>query len=113
MTQNRVFKLADIRNLNKQVSLGQISSMRMVEILNAMAYEWHSYKLQAYIDKQREIKILEDEKQDFIDKYISKKLKNNKMPYGIEYLNWYEGLENKAEKLFKVYNKKQSKNKQD
>ena len=53
MTQNRVFKLADIRNLNKQVALGQISSMRMVEILNAMAYEWHSYKLQAYIDKQK------------------------------------------------------------
>lgn len=56
MTQNRVFKLADIRNLNKQVALGQISSMRMVEILNAMAYEWHSYKLQAHIDKEREKK---------------------------------------------------------
>ena len=54
MTQNRVFKLADIRKLNKQVGLGQISSMKMVETLNDMAYEWHTYKLQAYIDKQKE-----------------------------------------------------------
>lgn len=56
MTQNRVFKLADIRKLNKQVALGEISSMRMVETLNAMAYIWHTYKLQEYIDKQKKHK---------------------------------------------------------
>lgn len=35
----RVFKIADIRKLNKQVALGEISSSRMVEIMNYMAYE--------------------------------------------------------------------------
>jgi hypothetical protein len=35
----KVVKLADIRRLNKQVSLGEISSTRMVEIINEMAYE--------------------------------------------------------------------------
>ena len=40
----KVFKLADIRKLNKQVSLGEISSTKMVEIMNFMAYETYCKK---------------------------------------------------------------------
>ena len=36
----RFIKLADIRKLNKQVSLGDISSSRMVEIINEKAIEF-------------------------------------------------------------------------
>lgn len=35
----KVFKVADIHELLKQVSLGEISYSRMVEIMNEMAYE--------------------------------------------------------------------------
>ncbi len=36
----RFIKLADIRKLNKQVSLGEISSSRMIEIINEKANEY-------------------------------------------------------------------------
>lgn len=36
----KLLKLADIRKLNKQVSLGEISSSRMVEIINEKANEY-------------------------------------------------------------------------
>jgi len=48
--ENKIFKLADIRKLNKQVSLGEISSTKMVEILNKMAYEYYIDKAQNVLD---------------------------------------------------------------
>ena len=36
----KFIKLADIRKLNKQVSLGEISSLRMIEIINNKANEY-------------------------------------------------------------------------
>jgi hypothetical protein len=48
--ENKIFKLADIRELNKQVSLGEISATRMVEILNEMAYEYYKNKAQNVLD---------------------------------------------------------------
>lgn len=48
--ENKVFKLSDIRELNKQVSLGEISSTKMVEILNEMAYEHYIDKAQNVLD---------------------------------------------------------------
>jgi hypothetical protein len=46
---------------------------------------------------------------DFISKYMNKQLKKNKLPYGMQYLNWFADQEAKAEKLYKAYVKKQSK----
>jgi len=48
--ENKIFKLADIRELNKQVSLGEISATRMVGILNEMAYEYYKNKAQNVLD---------------------------------------------------------------
>ena len=48
--ENKIFKLSDIRELNKQVSLGEISATRMVEILNEMAYEYYKDKAQNVLD---------------------------------------------------------------
>jgi Ca2+-binding EF-hand superfamily protein len=48
--ENKIFKLADIRELNKQVSLGEISALRMVEILNEMANEYYKDKVQNVLD---------------------------------------------------------------
>ena len=48
--ENKIFKLSDIRELNKQVSLGEISALRMVEILNEMAYEYYKDKVQNVLD---------------------------------------------------------------
>ncbi len=48
--ENKIFKLADIRELNKQVSLGEISALRMVEILNETAYEYYKDKVQNVLD---------------------------------------------------------------
>jgi hypothetical protein len=48
--ENKIFKLSDIRKLNKQVSLGEISSTKMVEILNEMAYEYYIDKAQNVLD---------------------------------------------------------------
>ena len=48
--ENKIFKLADIRKLNKQVSLGEISALKMVEILNEMAYEYYKDKAQNVLD---------------------------------------------------------------
>jgi len=48
--ENKIFKLLDIRKLNKQVSLGEISALKMVEILNEMAYEYYKDKVQNVLD---------------------------------------------------------------
>jgi len=48
--ENKIFKLADIRELNKQVSLGEISALRMVEILNETAYKYYKDKVQNVLD---------------------------------------------------------------
>jgi cyclopropane fatty-acyl-phospholipid synthase-like methyltransferase len=48
--ENKIFKLADIRKLNKQVSLGEISALKMVEILNEMAYKYYIDKAQNVLD---------------------------------------------------------------
>lgn len=48
--ENKIFKLSDIRELNKQVSLGEISALRMVEILNETAYEYYQNKVQNVLD---------------------------------------------------------------
>ncbi len=39
---NKPFIVAEIRRLEDQVSLGQISHGRFVEILNEMAINWHN-----------------------------------------------------------------------
>ena len=51
------------------------------------------------------------DKDDFINNYMDKQIKKNKLPYGIQYLNWLADKEEKAEKLYKALNKKQFKNK--
>ena len=48
--ENKIFKLSDIRELNKQVSLGEISALRMVEIINETAYEYYKDKVQNVLD---------------------------------------------------------------
>ncbi len=48
--ENKIFKLSDIRELNKQVSLGEISALRMVEIINETAYEYYQNKVQNVLD---------------------------------------------------------------
>jgi hypothetical protein len=40
----KCFKIADIRELEKQVSLGEISYSRMVEIMNEMADKFYKIK---------------------------------------------------------------------
>ena len=40
----KVLKVSDLRKLEKQVLLGQISYSRMVEIINYMAYEVYCKK---------------------------------------------------------------------
>ena len=50
-------------------------------------------------------------KHDFISNYMNKQLKKNKLPYGLQYLNWLASKEEKADKLWKKYDKKQYKNK--
>ena len=44
-------------------------------------------------------------KDDFISNYMNKQLKKNKLPYGLQYLNWLASKEEKAEKLYKFYKK--------
>ena len=41
----KVFKVADIREMQKQVSNGVISFSRMVEIMNELAYEAYHIKM--------------------------------------------------------------------
>ncbi len=48
--ENKIFKLSDIRELNKQVSLGEISALRMVEIINETAYEYYQNKVKNVLD---------------------------------------------------------------
>ena len=38
----KVFKVADIRDLEQKVALGEMSYSRMVEVLNEMAEEYYS-----------------------------------------------------------------------
>lgn len=47
-----------------------------------------------------------ENKNEFIGNYLTKKLKNNKLPYCIQYLNLVADLEIKAEKLYKKKSKK-------
>ena len=42
----KVFKVADIRDLEQKVSLGEISYSRMVEIMNERAYEKYCGKVE-------------------------------------------------------------------
>ena len=51
------------------------------------------------------------DKDDFINNYMDKQIKKNKLPYGMQYLNWLADTEEKAEKIYKAYSKKQLKNK--
>lgn len=39
-------------------------------------------------------------KEDFIAKYLDKKMKNHKLPYGMEYFNRVATMEDKAGKLW-------------
>jgi len=39
-------------------------------------------------------------KDEYIGKYVGKKMKNNKLPYGLRYLNLVADYEEKAEKYF-------------
>jgi hypothetical protein len=56
----KVFKLATIRKLEQQVSLGKISHSRMVEILNEMAFK-------AYNDNSNDSKESEVREYKFCD----------------------------------------------
>lgn len=47
-------------------------------------------------------------KQYFIGKYIQKRMKNNKLPYGMEYMNKLAKVEVAAEKAWKKQLKLQS-----
>jgi len=47
--------------------------------------------------------------QDLIANYMNKQLQKNKLPYGLQYLNWLADEEEKAEKLYKAYKKRQDK----
>lgn len=49
------------------------------------------------------------EKDDFINNYMNKQIKKNKLPYGMQYLNWLADMEEKAEKLYKAHKKKELK----
>lgn len=42
-------------------------------------------------------------KEEYIGRYLERKMKGNTLPYGLQYLNLVADLEQKAEKL---YNKK-------
>lgn len=48
----RIVKLSDIRKLNKQVSLGEITAMQMVEIINVKAYEQACKAIESFKEKQ-------------------------------------------------------------
>ena len=104
MTQNKVFKLADIRKLNKQVAFGEISSMKMVETLNNMAYEWHTYKLQAKLDRFKNSPSKDKPKEE-IDLYIARKEMNNswwKLDMTISAYNlWVEKQQKKITNKYK------------
>jgi len=50
------------------------------------------------------------DKQEFIGKYLDEKMKNHGLPYGMAYLNLLAETEEKAEKAYLVYIKKQEKN---
>lgn len=54
----KVIKLADIKKLNKQVSLGEISSSRMVEIINEKANEYAKFRIEKFKIEQAK-KLLE------------------------------------------------------
>lgn len=47
------------------------------------------------------------DKQEYIGKYLEKKLKNCKLPYGMQYISLVSELTNKAEEL---WDKKQKQN---
>jgi hypothetical protein len=47
-------------------------------------------------------------KENFINRYMNKKLKSNKLPYGLIYLNWIAEYEILAEKRYKEYLKKKN-----
>lgn len=48
-------------------------------------------------------------KQQYIGRYLDKKMKNNKLPYGLAYLNLVADYERKAEKYWERMIKKQIK----
>ena len=53
-------------------------------------------------------------KQEFIANYMNKRLKKNNsrhITYGMTYLNWFSDEQEKAERLYKAYKKRQTKNK--
>lgn len=49
------------------------------------------------------------DKQEYVGRYLDRKLKNNKLPYGLQYLNLVAETEEKAEKAYKRYLAKQNK----
>ena len=49
------------------------------------------------------------EKDEFINNYMTKQIKKNKLPYGVRYFTWLADKEEKAEKLYKAYKKKELK----
>ncbi len=71
----RLLKLADIRNLNKKVSLGEITSLRMVEIINEMAFIQMCKGIESFKEKQAKF-LLEFQKDNKNQKWISLKEKD-------------------------------------
>lgn len=56
--ETKFIKLADMRKLNKQVSLGDISSSRMIEIINEKANEYTKMHIENFKIEQAK-KLLE------------------------------------------------------
>jgi hypothetical protein len=46
---------------------------------------------------------------EYVSRYMNKQLKKNKLPYGLQYLNWRDDQEEKAQMLYKAYIKRKSK----
>lgn len=47
-------------------------------------------------------------KQEYIGNYLNRKMKNHGLPYGMAYLNLLANTEEKAEKAWKQFKKKQN-----
>ncbi len=44
---------AELRDLEKQVAMEEISYSRMIELLNEMADKWHEEKLKQFLNPKR------------------------------------------------------------
>ena len=93
---DKFIKLADIRKLNKQVSLGEISSLRMIEIINDKASEYAQMQVENFKIQQARFLLSINKKSEDIEHI--KILVENKNAL-------IETLENKNEQLVDIVKK--------